>query len=269
MSLGDSEIPILRPPFRDEVARLRAASAGRLGSAPVAFAARGDDASREDRNAPGARRASVECCRSIRQRDCRRAGVAPSTVRLTLKRLAAAGLCWPLPSEMTEAALEARLFAAAGKKQGHRRRAEPDWAAVHRELKRKHVTRADPVGRVHRAASGGLPLLAVLRAVPHVGVARSRSGIVALSRSAGRRRGRPFAAGELVKQGAIETVRGAVIDFLDDGLVGATGHSAAGRPGACRGDASSRDRPINDHRHRVAGVIDKQLIAAGHGSAAS
>jgi transposase len=47
----------------------------------------------------------------------RRVGVASSTVRLTLKRLT-----------------------AAGKKQGHRRRAEPDWAAVHRELKRKHVT---------------------------------------------------------------------------------------------------------------------------------
>ena len=70
----------------------------------------------------------------------RRVGVAPSTVRLTLKRLAAAGLCWPLPAELTDAALEARLFTAAGKKQGHRRGAEPDWAAIHRELKRKHVT---------------------------------------------------------------------------------------------------------------------------------
>ena len=70
----------------------------------------------------------------------RRVGVAPSTVRLTLKRLAAAGLSWPLPAELTDAALEAQLFTAAGKKQGHRRRAEPDWAAVHRELKRKHVT---------------------------------------------------------------------------------------------------------------------------------
>jgi transposase len=70
----------------------------------------------------------------------RRVGVASSTVRLTLKRLAAAGLSWPLPAEMTDAALEARLFTAAGKKQGHRRRAEPDWAAVHRALKRKHVT---------------------------------------------------------------------------------------------------------------------------------
>src|SRR5499427_10461919 len=68
----------------------------------------------------------------------RRVGVAPSTVRLTLKRLT--GLSWPLPAEMTDAALEAALFATAGTKQGHRRHLEPDWAAIHRELKRKHVT---------------------------------------------------------------------------------------------------------------------------------
>ena len=41
---------------------------------------------------------------------------------------------------MTDAALEAQLFTAVGKKQGHRRCTEPDWATVHRELKRKHVT---------------------------------------------------------------------------------------------------------------------------------
>ena len=70
----------------------------------------------------------------------RRVGVAPSTVRLTLKRLAVAGLGWPLPAEMTDAVLEARLFTAVGTKQGHRRRAEPDFAAIHRELKHKHVT---------------------------------------------------------------------------------------------------------------------------------
>ena len=70
----------------------------------------------------------------------RRVCVASSTVRLTLKRLAAADLSWPLPTEMTDTALEGQLFTAVGKKQGHRRRAEPDWAAVHRELKRKHVT---------------------------------------------------------------------------------------------------------------------------------
>jgi IS30 family transposase len=40
----------------------------------------------------------------------RRPNVAPSTVRLTLRRLAAAGLSWPLPAELTDTALEARLF---------------------------------------------------------------------------------------------------------------------------------------------------------------
>jgi len=55
----------------------------------------------------------------------RRVGVAPSTVRLTLKRLASAGLSWPLPAEMTDTALEEQLFTAVGKKQGHRRLAEP------------------------------------------------------------------------------------------------------------------------------------------------
>jgi transposase len=70
----------------------------------------------------------------------RRVGVAASTVRLTLKRLASAGLSWPLPAEMTDSALETALFAAAGTKQGHRRHVEPDWAEIHHELKRKHVT---------------------------------------------------------------------------------------------------------------------------------
>jgi IS30 family transposase len=56
----------------------------------------------------------------------RRVGVAPSTVRLTLQRLAAAGLSWPLPAERTDAALEGQLFTAVGKKQGRRRLAEPD-----------------------------------------------------------------------------------------------------------------------------------------------
>ena len=62
----------------------------------------------------------------------RRVGVAPSTVRLTLKRLASAGLSWPLPAEMTDSALEAALFAAVGTKQGYRRRTEPDWSEIHR-----------------------------------------------------------------------------------------------------------------------------------------
>ena len=70
----------------------------------------------------------------------RRVGAAPSTVRATLQRVEAAGLSWPLPVEQTDAALEALLFANAGTRQGYRRQEEPDWAIIHRELKRKHMT---------------------------------------------------------------------------------------------------------------------------------
>ncbi len=69
-----------------------------------------------------------------------RIGVAPSTVRLTLRRCEAAGIAWPLDAELTDAGLEQRLFANAGVKPGHRRRGEPDWAALHREMRRKHIT---------------------------------------------------------------------------------------------------------------------------------
>lgn len=69
-----------------------------------------------------------------------RVGAAPSTVRETLRRAEAAGLAWPLGDEITDAVLEAALYKANGTKTGHRRSVEPDWACVHRELKRKHVT---------------------------------------------------------------------------------------------------------------------------------
>lgn len=72
----------------------------------------------------------------------RRIGVAASTVRETIRRFQAAGLSWPLPKELSDLALEAKLFAAAGTKQGHRHQVEPDWASIQRELKRKHVTLA-------------------------------------------------------------------------------------------------------------------------------
>src|ERR1700683_3649852 len=70
----------------------------------------------------------------------RRLGLAPSAVREMLKRLESAGLGWPLPEGMSEHELELALYANRRSKRGHRRCAEPDWPAVHRELKRKHVT---------------------------------------------------------------------------------------------------------------------------------
>jgi len=70
----------------------------------------------------------------------RRTGVAPSTLREMFRRFQRSGLSWPLPLELGDAELEVLLYGEAGTKQGHRRRAEPDWAALNRELKKKHVT---------------------------------------------------------------------------------------------------------------------------------
>ena len=77
---------------------------------------------------------------SLSVRDvARQTGVPESTVRVAIKRFQSAGLSWPLPATMTDTELEAALYAGSTRR-GHRSRAEPDWAAVHRELKRKHVT---------------------------------------------------------------------------------------------------------------------------------
>lgn len=67
-------------------------------------------------------------------------GAARSTVQDAIKRAAAAGLSWPLPPELTDAALEEKLFARAGASMGKRLRPEPDWAALARELKRPGVS---------------------------------------------------------------------------------------------------------------------------------
>jgi len=67
-------------------------------------------------------------------------GVARSTIQDNLKRAAAAGLQWPLSEETTDEVLELRLFGRAGIAPGRRRRVEPDWAALTRELKRPGVT---------------------------------------------------------------------------------------------------------------------------------
>jgi len=67
-------------------------------------------------------------------------GIARSTVGLTLERVAAAGLRWPLPATLTDRVLEAMLYAGQGPRQGERRKSEPDWAYVHHELRRPGVT---------------------------------------------------------------------------------------------------------------------------------
>jgi transposase len=69
-----------------------------------------------------------------------RTGMAASTVRATIARFEARGLVWPLTETITDSDLETKIYKNAGKKQGHRRLIEPDWASLHREMKRKHVT---------------------------------------------------------------------------------------------------------------------------------
>lgn len=64
-------------------------------------------------------------------------GVARSTVQEAVKRFRAAGLNWPLPPELDEDALYARLYPVVA----IRRVAEPDFAALSKELARKGVTR--------------------------------------------------------------------------------------------------------------------------------
>jgi transposase len=61
-----------------------------------------------------------------------------TTVADHVKRASAAGLGWPLPEGMDDDALEDRLFASAAPKTGTR--PTPDWAKIHRELRRPHVT---------------------------------------------------------------------------------------------------------------------------------
>ncbi len=71
----------------------------------------------------------------------RSCGIARSTVAEYLRRAEQAGLSWPLPEDMDESKLEALLFPPMEPSSG-RERHQPDWAEVHRELKRKGVTLA-------------------------------------------------------------------------------------------------------------------------------
>ena len=67
-------------------------------------------------------------------------GVSPATVQGYLRRVSGAGLRWPLPAEMDDVALEQLLFPP--RVNARRAGPAPDWALVHLELKKKHVTMA-------------------------------------------------------------------------------------------------------------------------------
>jgi transposase len=65
-------------------------------------------------------------------------GMARSTVAECLARARAAGVSWPLPPECTDADLEALLYPAP--KPSTVVRPLPDWADVHREMKKRKQT---------------------------------------------------------------------------------------------------------------------------------
>ena len=67
-------------------------------------------------------------------------GVSQGSVHAYLVRFTASGLGWPLPSDLSEAELEARLFRRAALPPSPLRPL-PDWPTIRRELTRKGVTR--------------------------------------------------------------------------------------------------------------------------------
>lgn len=66
-------------------------------------------------------------------------GIARPTVGEYLRRAGQAGLAWPLPAGLDEAALERQLFPSPSSLPAQVR-GEPDWSLLHQELRRKGVT---------------------------------------------------------------------------------------------------------------------------------
>jgi transposase len=66
-------------------------------------------------------------------------GVGRTTAGDYLERAERAGFSWPLSDDLDDAALEQRLFATADKGCG-KARPQPDWAYIHRELRKRSVT---------------------------------------------------------------------------------------------------------------------------------
>jgi transposase len=64
--------------------------------------------------------------------------ISRSTIWEYIRRAKEAGLSWPLPADLDDAALEAMLF--QGNLSRGVKRPEPDWPSIHQERKRKGVT---------------------------------------------------------------------------------------------------------------------------------
>ena len=97
-------------------------------------------------------------------------GVARSTVALTLERAAAAGpdLAAAGDADRPRARGDA-VSPAPERRPGCRRKSEPDWAHVHRELRRPGVTLMLLWEEYRAAEPGGYRLQPLVRALPRVG----------------------------------------------------------------------------------------------------
>src|SRR3954471_13363461 len=82
-------------------------------------------------------------------------GLAQGTVSKYLNRARRAGLTWPLPPELDDdVQLENRLFPPSSDRPPSDERPHPDWAMVHRELRRPNVTLA-LLWEEYRGGTGG------------------------------------------------------------------------------------------------------------------
>jgi transposase len=66
-------------------------------------------------------------------------GVGKTQAAEYVRRAEAAGIAWPVPAGIDDADLDRRLFPSPAEVP---KRAEPDWSAIQRELKRRGVTLA-------------------------------------------------------------------------------------------------------------------------------
>ena len=86
-----------------------------------------------------------------------------------LSRARRAGIAWPVPDDLDDEQLERRLFPLPADVPVDVRPV-PDWAVVHRELRRPNMTLALLLGGIPRECPGWVPwLFLVLRSLPGVG----------------------------------------------------------------------------------------------------
>ena len=93
-------------------------------------------------------------------------GISASTVQSYLERAQRAGLSWPLPDEVDEAGLEARLFTRT-QEELRPGRPEPNWLEVHRQRKTRQARHAAAApSRIQGSSSRRVELYAILCALP-------------------------------------------------------------------------------------------------------